>query len=1027
MVNGRAPVTFALAAAMLLGPVLFQLVPDMSATSELFKSSAGDTTTQMRISTPPGYNDSLSFTLPSECSVQSAGFELQAEPVRIPASITDSGRSAFLNGSTLDGVAFSNGSLGLEDLDRAVQFTDWHGDIVCGTAASGGSLYLARDTGAMYFAPNERAAPSNQSEYDPAIAVGPDDSIYLAWADQRQYDLNLYFTRSTDRGATFSNATSVNDDTGPRMSVDENPDIAAGPGHRIYIVWTDHRNGDEDVYMAMSSDGGASFGPNLRVDDGPAMTNASLPSIAVLQSGKVAVAWQDDRTGDPDIRCAFSGDGTSFGPSVRVNTDNSRREQLRPRIAAGNTDLFHIVWTDNRSGSFKIYYARSGGSGFLPEVRVDDSGNATTRPALQAIAVGPQERVHVVWHDTRFDSYRVMYSSSQDGIVFTPNIFVSPVSGIGKDQYQPRIQVGPGGVLHVIWEDQRNGDSDIFYANSTTNGLSFNPFVRVDDAAIEQRSATPALAVDSLGEVHVAWWDNRTPGSVGFIYQVFYSRGENPYFSSGHFDSPVIDLGAVPSALVCATADIAAPGGTTVTVNITTAPGPSGPWSGPFSISTVGVTGGPPAARYIRWQVDLSTENQALSPSIASLRLDFWVHPVSGSFLSRPIVLPFPLRTADVLWTEGKSGDGPTALSVQVSADNGSHWQEARPGLPFEFSGTGRVLVYRVDLSGSSSSTPTLSYIFFDLQMESALSDVRVTAGRSATTVWSQPGPAPTGEATTIGALQDSFNRAIQDARRTLSGNATLRINISSSTPGIARVSGIKILYDLPPVVTSRDPTGEAALDEGDSLTFRVTATDPDNDPMSSRWLLDGTQVETNALGFIYLPDFTASGLHNLTVVVSDGLLTASVKWMVTVRDVNRPPAIQRSSPGDIVTLQAGGTQRFEVRSADPDGDQLIYAWSVSGTAAPSTDDFLDFTAPRTPGTYYIQLNISDGKDTVSKVWTAEVYKTPGMPGPTRAFPWVTAAAGVLLVLATLLAVLVILRRARPGRSKRRRGRGRKR
>jgi hypothetical protein len=615
-----------------------------------------------------------------------------------------------------------------------------------------------------------------------------------------------------------------------------------------------------------------------------------------------------------------------------------------------------------------------------------------------------------------------MYSSSQDGIAFSPNMMVSPVSGIGKDQFQPRIQVGPGGVIHVAWGDQRNGEPDIYYANSTTNGLSFNPSVRVDDAAIEQRSFSPALGVDSLGEVHVAWWDNRTPGVVGFIYQTFYSRGGNPYFSPGHFDSPVIDLGAVPSALVCATADIAAADGTSVTVDISTAPSGSGPWSGPASIPAVGGPGGPPAARYVRWHVDLSTSNLARTPSVASLRLDFHVHPVSGSFVSRPVVLPFPLRTADVIWTEENSGEGAASLSIEVSSDNGSRWQQARPGLPFEFTGTGRVLMYRVDLAGSSSSTPTLSYLYFDLRMESVPSDVRISAGRSATTVWSQSGPMPTGDAVTVNGLQDSFNRALQDARKSLSANATLRVNISSSTPGILEISGIRVSYDLPPAILSRDPTGAVTLDEGGTFQFGVSAADSDNDPLGSRWLLDGIQVETNALSFIYRPDFTSSGLHNLTVMVSDGILSASATWMVTVRDVNRPPAIQRASPEDHIMLKAGDSQRFEVKASDPDGDRLIYAWSVSGSPAPSADDYLDFTAPRTPGTYNLEVNISDGKDTVSKVWTVEVYKMPASAGPKASFPAVQAAAGIILVLAAVLAVMVLRKPARRRTPKRHRG-----
>jgi hypothetical protein len=1011
-----------LAAAILAAPALLQVAPPAGASSELFKTSRGETSAELSIQVPPGFNDSLAFTLPSDSLVGLARFCITGSPARLPAAVLDTG-AGLLNASRTANLAFSNGSLALSEIPGASSFAGWAGSPACGTFAEDGRLRLARNTAAMQFGPNGRVFPSNQPEYDPALSVGPGDVLYLAWTDQSEYDFNIYLARSEDRGGSFSGPVKVNDN-GTGKTRQESADVAAGPGSRVYVAWTDNRSGDEDIYLASSDDGGRTFSRNLRVDDGPAGSNASYPSMAVSPSGRVAVAWEDTRSQDKDVRCAFSADGSSFGPSVRMNTDSSGREQLRPRLSSGGAEVFHAVWYDNRSGDFDIYYARSSGSSFLAERRVDDTGDGGTFQALPAVAVGPDERVHVAWHDRRYDGYRIMYSGSADGIVFSANQPVSMVAGAGKDQFQPRLRVGPGGTVHVAWHDRRGGYPHIYYANSTSAGRTFGEAWRADDAPADTLCYSPVLGVDSLGGVHLAWWDNRTrQGAFGTNFQIFHSLGGNPYFGSGTFLSPVVDLGAAPSALDRASADSTTPPNTSISVRLATSPGDAGPWSDFLDLSAAGSPEGPPPARFVRWAVELSTREPSSTPSVAALRLGYRVHPSSGTLTSRPITLPHPVRTAAVYWTEGRTGEGPASLAIELSSNNGSTWQEARPGLPFEFGGAGRVLVYRVHFSGSSSSTPTLSSLSLELRMETYPSDVRVTIGRSAVTVWNLPGQLG-GASLESPDMREDFNRQVQEARRASLRNATIRLNFTSATPGTITVRDIRIAYDLPPVILSRDPAGPASVEEGGSLAFSVSAADQDGDPLGSRWLLDGLPVDQGSLTFVFRPDFASSGVHNLTVVVSDGTLSASATWLVQVADVNRPPVIEAFSPADRQMLETGGAARFDVRASDPDGSPLSYSWRLDGGPAGASDRSFDYVAPPTPGVHTIRVDISDGQESVNRTWTVEVFRPAAPDNEERRFPYVQAAAGIMLAMALVLAVALLVRRP-PGGARRARRAGR--
>jgi PEP-CTERM motif len=112
-------------------------------------------------------------------------------------------------------------------------------------------------------------------EADPNDATG--QTLYLTWAEDPDGTINgdeadIFFSRSTNGGATWSNIanplrvnsdSTINDQFAPWMDVK--------PDGTIDIAWYDKRlapNDDAwDVYIARSTDGGLSFGPNVRLTD----------------------------------------------------------------------------------------------------------------------------------------------------------------------------------------------------------------------------------------------------------------------------------------------------------------------------------------------------------------------------------------------------------------------------------------------------------------------------------------------------------------------------------------------------------------------------------------------------------------------------------------------------------------------------------------------------------------------------------------------------------------------------------------
>ena len=108
-------------------------------------------------------------------------------------------------------------------------------------------------------------------------AVGPDGTLSIAWAGPR----GIEFDRSTDGGLTWGTDTVISDIPGgwdfgvpgiyrcnglPQTTAD----FTDGPySGRIYVLWSDQRNGDTDVFLLHSDDGGTSWSPRKRVNGDP--------------------------------------------------------------------------------------------------------------------------------------------------------------------------------------------------------------------------------------------------------------------------------------------------------------------------------------------------------------------------------------------------------------------------------------------------------------------------------------------------------------------------------------------------------------------------------------------------------------------------------------------------------------------------------------------------------------------------------------------------------------------------------------
>jgi PKD repeat protein len=100
-------------------------------------------------------------------------------------------------------------------------------------------------------------------------------------------------------------------------------------------------------------------------------------------------------------------------------------------------------------------------------------------------------------------------------------------------------------------------------------------------------------------------------------------------------------------------------------------------------------------------------------------------------------------------------------------------------------------------------------------------------------------------------------------------------------------------IRNRPPVITATDPASAIVLDAWRWQRFAVTAVDPDADPLSYAWTVEGLGVDADGSWC----DFSASeGTVRLNVTVSDGELAAWHEWTVRVQVQDSPVLLSETN-----------------------------------------------------------------------------------------------------------------------------------
>ena len=260
------------------------------------------------------------------------------------------------------------------------------------------------------------------------------------------------------------------------------------------------------------------------------------------------------------------------------------------------------------------------------------------------------------------------------------------------------------------------------------------------------------------------------------------------------------------------------------------------------------------------------------------------------------------------------------------------------------------------------------------------------------------------------------------DDQRVVSGATTyvLRTNYTSSGDHAVKVSvddgelsttmawnvTVKNLNREPTKVSIVTPRPGDLIKEGAPVKFEGSATDPDEDTLSYRWMEGLLELGTGPEVYLVL----AAGMHKINLEVSDGSATVKSPVVSITVKVNSKPIIVSFSPVDGKKFDKGKTVAFGAEAMDADNDALSYCWTESGSTLSTNASFS--LSSLSPGKHRIQLTVSDGMAVVDNTVTIEVVE-PGSAGLD-----LTLILGVVAVVAVVAAVaaVALMRRGRKAR-----------
>jgi hypothetical protein len=305
----------------------------------------------------------------------------------------------------------------------------------------------------------------------------------------------------------------------------------ATSGSFVAVVWGASADGKGDVMLAVSRDGGRTFGTPVRVNHvaGDARLSGEIPPRVMLSprvSGGdpiVTVVW-NAKDGGTEIKASTSRDGgRTFAAAKSLQTSGAAGDRGWQAATVDARGDLHTIWLDHRG----LVADKASGTGHKGEhdgvAMAQKSGlyyrsdaSSSERELFKgvcyccktAMATGGKGEIYAAWRHVFAGNMRDMaFTVSRDGgRSFQPLVRVHEdkwaINGCPDDG--PAMAVEGSGAIHLVWPTVPDGVQGALHYASSRDGRTFTPAMRVATLGTSKPSH-PQIAIDARGRIMVAW------------------------------------------------------------------------------------------------------------------------------------------------------------------------------------------------------------------------------------------------------------------------------------------------------------------------------------------------------------------------------------------------------------------------------------------------------------------------------------------------------------------------------------------
>jgi len=376
----------------------------------------------------------------------------------------------------------------------------------------------------------------------PSIAVNQQDPMHQVVADVDLVGSRCTWHVTFDGGKIWTDGELAIPPEFERCTLNSNgflsmSNVVMGSGSNVYVALSlarvpaegvDPRGPEvlgEGMLLAISTDGGRTFGPAREVIPGPDQERALVrPSLGAFPGPDNKDRLLLTMWGCGDGRCergflARSDDGgATFGSPVLVTPDPGGNSPSQAVLAADGSIFMTYLrrYGDERA---ELLVARSGDDGktFSAGV-VDKQNNLGLRYDSAKIAVDPRRGwLYMTYTDTRDGPSRVFFRRSKNQGRSWERVVRLRTDGGGRS-FSPNLAVSPDGRIDVVFYKRGPNDADdVFAAVSTDGGSTFAEPEKINDVPISRKIGywneignfyVPGVASTTTSAVF-AWSDTR--------------------------------------------------------------------------------------------------------------------------------------------------------------------------------------------------------------------------------------------------------------------------------------------------------------------------------------------------------------------------------------------------------------------------------------------------------------------------------------------------------------------------------------